>query len=274
MKFTVVKILNVVKGVLLFVIVISLLGCVSKDRERKLLTRIAELETELDDCKFGEEKMHAQMLANYDEGDYSKCKSIYLDMKDRHPESLLFPEVKDIFDKIIQTEKEEELEKQRMEKAEKEKKLASLKKLRKKYDDVSNITWYRQPYFTHYNNTNSVSLYIGQTGTSYWLRLKMSYEGDNWIFFERAYLSYDGNTREIVFDRYDDKKSDNDGGRVWEWIDISVSSDLLSYLREFSKSGNCKMRLSGKYSKTHNLTWNERQGIRDVLAGFDALNDF
>jgi hypothetical protein len=66
---------------------------------------------------------------------------------------------------------------------------------------------------------------MGQTPSSVWLRLKMSYTGDDWIFFENAYLSYDGITREFPFNKYKDKESDNSGGDVWEWIDLSVSSD-------------------------------------------------
>ena len=58
------------------------------------------------------------------------------------------------------------------------------------------------------------------------LRLKMSYSGDDWIFFKNAYLSYNGNTREISFNEYQEKESDNSGGEVWEWIDVSIDDYL------------------------------------------------
>ncbi|HDH31485.1 MAG TPA: hypothetical protein ENH26_01780 [Candidatus Wolfebacteria bacterium] len=99
----------------------------------------------------------------------------------------------------------------------------------------------------------------------------MSYYGDDWIFFKRAFLSYNGNTKEIFFNEYDDKKTENSGGGVWEWIDVSISSEIEKYLQEFAKSKNAKMRLSGKYTRTRNLTWKERQGILDVLNGYDVL---
>ncbi len=67
------------------------------------------------------------------------------------------------------------------------------------------------------------------------------------------------------------KKSDN-GTKVWEWIDVSVSSDsMITFLRNFAKSNDAKMRLSGKYTNTRNLTWNEKQGIIDVLNAYDVL---
>lgn len=267
---------------LILTTIIILISCSDKEKEAQLQNRITELENQLDDCQNGADKIHAKMKLSFEKNDFNACKNYYQEMKERHPDSELFGEVRSIYDKIIKDEKEkaekerllaEKKEQERKQKAKKEKqeKLKALKKLRKKYDDVSDITWYRQPYFTHYTNTNLTSIYIGDNGSYRWLRIMMSYQGDDWIFFERAYLSYDGNTKEIIFNEYDDKKTENSGGGVWEWIDISVSSDVLSFLRDFSNSKNAKMRLSGKYTRTRNLTWNERQGIRDVLNGYDAL---
>ena len=85
-------------------------------------------------------------------------------------------------------------------------------------------------------------------------------------------MSYDSNTKEIYFDKYENKKSDHSDGNIWEWIDITVDDDLEQFLREFAKSKNAKMRFSGKYTKTRTLTYNERKGILDVLNGYDVLN--
>lgn len=99
-------------------------------------------------------------------------------------------------------------ESEQLKKAEEEKKarLKAVSKLKKKYDDINHTTWFYNPYFTHYTNTNHTSIYMGKSESSLWLRLKMSYEGDDWIFFDTAYLSYDGNTYYVPFDEYRDKK--------------------------------------------------------------------
>ena len=170
----------------------------------------------------------------------------------------------------IENEKKEVEKKHQLDKKEK---LKSLNKLKKNFDDVSGITWYKQPYFTHYNNRFLTSIYMGEESSSKWLRLKMSYSGNDWIFFDNAILSYDGNSKTISFDKYKDKETDNSGGNVWEWIDVSVDKGLENFLREFAKSKNAKMRFSGKYTKTRTLTYNERRGIIDVLNGYDALNE-
>jgi len=258
--------------IILTLIMATMISCVSKQRETELLDKISDLETQLDDCQNGADKLHARMKLSYDNKDFEDCKEIYAEMEKRHPESEQFPEVKLIYNKIIKAEKAKaEQERLLVEKA-KQEKLKALKKLKKKHDDVSGITWYKQPYFVHYTNTNLTSIYMGDNGSTRWLRLMMSYQGEDWIFFKRAYLSYDGNTKEIIFDEYDDKETENDGG-VWEWIDLTVTKDVEAFLREFTKSKNAKMRLSGKYTKTRTLTWKERQGIIDVLNGYDALNE-
>lgn len=148
-----------------------------------------------------------------------------------------------------------------------------LKTLRKTYDDVSNITWYENSYFTHYNNTNRTSVYMGVQDNNVWLRLKMSYEGDNWIFFERAYLSYDGNTYEIPFDEYRNKKTENEGGRVWEWIDIQVSDELAGFITDMTSGQSVKMRLSGKYTETRTLSRNEIKAINQVMAAYNLMKN-
>lgn len=254
------------------ILLFSLISCSNEKKEKELLNQISELEQKLDECQNGAEKLSARMKLSFEKQDYESCKSIFKEMENRHPESELFSGVKDIYQKVLSIENKREEEKQRELERKRKEKLRSLNKLKKEYDDVSGITWYYQPYFIHYNNTNLTSIYIGDNGSRQWLRLKMSYKGDSWIFFERSYLSYDGITKEIPFDKYDDKKTENDTD-VWEWIDVSVTNDVENFLRDFAKSKNAKMRLSGKYTRTRNLTWNERQGIIDVLNGYDALRE-
>lgn len=161
-------------------------------------------------------------------------------------------------------------------------KLTALNRLRlkKTVDEILGITWYKQPYFEHFNWDNGISIYLGDNGAQQWLRLKMSYGSDNWIFFENAYLSYDGNTIEVFFDESDDKKTKvgnytNFGWAnrvmVSEWIDVPVTESVEKFLREFAKSPNAKMRLSGKYTKTRLITDSERKGIVVVLNAYDVF---
>lgn len=112
---------------------------------------------------------------------------------------------------------------------------------------------------------------MGKSSSAVWLRLKMSYAGENWIFFKSAYLSYDGNTKYISFDEYKEKHSDNDGYEVWEWIDIPMNKDLLSFLRKMVDGKKVKMQLLGEYGDSRTLSYSEKQGIKAVLLAYDVL---
>lgn len=194
-----------------------------------------------------------------------KLREICEKLEKYHPTSTEYQKAKKNLQTVI--EKQEARKK-----AAEAKRLQAVNRLKKEYDDVSGITWYKNPYFTHYNNRNLISLYIGQDGNSVWLRLKMSYEGDEWIFFENAYLSYDENTKTILFDKYDNKDTESGyGGRVWEWIDVNVDESLYDYLKEFVNGKSLKMRLSGKYTRTRTISGNEKQALQDVLLAYDVL---
>lgn len=252
---------------------VILLSCNNGELEKKIQSLTSEVTLlrdslnkvipELEGYRNSPEKLCSNIDGLYKSGDIYELKSIKDKLEKYHPESKEYKVVKDLISKY-EKEQQEEAE------AEKKKRLQAVSRLRKKYDDINHITWYENPYFRHYTNTNYTSIYIGQNESSIWLRLMMSYEGEDWIFFESAYLSYDGNTFNIPFDKYRDKKTENDT-RVWEWIDVRVSDDLLAFLRKMVNGKSVKMRLSGKYTNTRKLTNTEIKAIKDVLLAYDVL---
>ncbi len=236
----------------------------SLQRENALLNdSLKKMSEELEAYRNTPDKLCSNLNALFEKGSLDQLEEIKSKLVKYHPESKELKEVESLCAKIVESRKKkiEEEHKKRMQ---------AVTKLRKKFDDVSGTTWYYNPYFTHYTNTNLTSIYIGQREGRVWLRLVMSYYGDDWIFFDDAYLSYDGNTKYIYFDKYDDKKTENDSS-VWEWIDVSVDGDILSFLKQMVNGKSVKMRLSGKYTKTRNLTTKEINGIKDVLLGYDVL---
>ena len=269
------------KLVLMIAGTLSLMGCSNEKEELK--ARVAELEMQLDECENGAGKLFNQIESEYGADNFTKVVELYKELSKRHNGSSEQKKALELNNYALASLKksEEAKEKERSkriaeEEALKEKeekaRAASLKKLNKRLDDVSGITWYHQPYFTHYVNSNRVSIEMGKRSSGYpWLTLTMSYTGDDWIFFKNAYLSYDGNTKEILFNDYQDKDSDNDGGEVWEWIKVSIDEETIRFLKAFSNSPSAKMRLTGKYAKTRNLSANERKGIADVIQGYEAL---
>jgi hypothetical protein len=175
-------------------------------------------------------------------------------------ENQLARDLKDKEEKKIKDQKEKEIKK-------------SLSSLRSSYDDLNETTWYYNTLFRHYTNSNHVSLYMGKSENNKpYLRLMVSYTGDDWLFFDRVVLIYGDNQRyEISFNSYDHKKTDNDGGSVWEWIDVTVSSGLDQQLELLARSKNAKIIFSGKYRYTHIISSSEKKALLQVLNPFYKL---
>lgn len=264
------------KNLLLVVCLLSLFySCSDKEKEKELLSRIETLEQELDDCKNGEDKMIGLIRNAFEGKNYKLASKTYTELSNKYPSSSHIAEGREIFNKANEEIKKEQQAAIKKLEDENAAKRASLSKLKKKFDDISGIYWYNQKYFTHYTNSNRASIEMGKRkDQAPWLNLMLSYTGEDWIFFTEAYLSYDGNTRQIFFDKYDDKKSDNGSGGVWEWIHVKIEKEDLEWFKSFANSKTAKMRLSGKYQKTRELTSQERQGILDIIAGYEYLTEF
>lgn len=253
-------------------------GCVGESKYNKLLKENEELrakielaEKELDDYWKNPSRLLYEANDAFNSSNREELDSLVNILIRYHPQR---DERKDAELLLSQYDaaKQAELEAIEKEKEEERKqRLVSLNKLKKEQDDILSNTIYKNPYFTHYNNRNLISIYIVHNVLGVKIRLKMSYSGDDWIFFERAYLSYEDGTTDVPFDEYRDKKSDNDGEEVWEWINVELKDHTASFLRKMVNGKTPKMRLSGKYSRTRNLSVNEIKGIKDVFAGYDAL---
>lgn len=145
---------------------------------------------------------------------------------------------------------------------------AKAKKMRKKYDKYEKTTWYYNSTFKHYNKSNNVSLYIGRKEKHVWLRLRASYYGSDWIFFDSAKFSYGEEIATLLFSRSDVER-DNSGGYVWEWIDIAAGD--TDVLRAIAESPDASIRFAGKYVHEHKLTKREKSAMLQVLDGYEAL---
>jgi len=109
------KLKTVFLGIILLAI---LIGCgVPQEDYDKLKAENEKLKTELDECKFGAEKLIALVEKKYSEKKYSSAKQHINELYKRHPESPKNKEFKQLLKKI---EKEEFTEQKRKEAEEKE----------------------------------------------------------------------------------------------------------------------------------------------------------
>lgn len=267
------------RSIFFALLVFSLIACGPSTKEHnnlkvenaRLLTQIDSLNDELAAYKYAPSKLLAEAQLCAKNKDKTSVIRILDQLKKYHPAATECGEVEKLINKLEAEEKAKIAAEKRKKEQEKQERLRAVKKLKKEVDDVQQITWYYNPYFTHYDNTNLTSLYMGERNGNIWLRLKMSYTGDDWIFFEQAFLSYDGNTQQILFNRYDDKETDHASGDVWEWIDVSVSESYLAFLKEMVNGKSVKMQLTGKYTRTRTLSVNEKRAIKEMILAYEVL---
>jgi len=142
-----------------------------------------------------------------------------------------------------------------------------LKSFKKKEDEFEGNTFYRDPRTPYYTNVNFIYPYIGQKGSSYWLRLKFQYAADDWLFINKGILLVDGE-KFIITGNW---KTDHNSG-IWEWLDISVRDTERLILEKIANSESAKIRYVGRqYHNDRTITKKEKSIIKKTLEIYDNL---
>lgn len=147
---------------------------------------------------------------------------------------------------------------------------------RTKYDAVQGITWYYPISAPEYVNTRSaVYPYIGKydSGRLY-MRMKFNYTGDRWVFFDGVIISIDGSNHTLPNDAGDYRR-DNQGGDVWEILDMSVDESGTNYeqamalmLPMIARSEQTIVRFQGDRQYDLTVSQADKDGIMDILYGY------
>jgi hypothetical protein len=147
----------------------------------------------------------------------------------------------------------------------------ALASMRIKKDKVTNQMWYYAKSTTNYIDVNSVHIYIGQNdGQEPYLRFRIQYEGDDWIFIKKYTINVDGNIFTIE-PEYGDVERDNDTN-VWEWYDVNPSSENLEMLKAISVSKKAIIRCEGdQYHYDRTITASEKTALKKVFTVYGAL---
>lgn len=150
----------------------------------------------------------------------------------------------------------------------------ALSKLRAKYDEFDETTWYYPQSAPQYINRKAFYPYIGHKDSgSTWLRWLVVYCADDWIFFDKIIINVDGEKYTKTFE-YGEVERDNDYGDVWEYVDMSVSESDKALLKKIANSKKTVVRFEGdQYHYDKTITQNEKYGITDILTAYDYLND-
>ena len=143
----------------------------------------------------------------------------------------------------------------------------ALKSFRKKEDEFEGVKFFSEKRTPYYANVNFIYPYISNSSNNYYLRLKLQYTSDNWLFINRAIFLIDG----IKYEISGNFKRDNNS-TIWEWLDLSVGDKERNILEMLANSKKAKVRYEGdKYYKDRTITSKEKSIIRKTLKVYDGL---
>lgn len=252
-------------------------GGVSQNEYDALKAENEKLRKEIEDLKFGPDKLLNQAKVYIDSKDFVKARAELQTLLDKHPASQQATVAKNLLTNVENGIKEQKLAEEKAiaekERKEKEQLANATKKMSKKYDDVNEITWYRDKSSPAYVNYNGFYAYIGQlNGSKPWLRLAIQYAADDWLFIESYIIKVDGKTFTISENSYGEIKTDNGSGGIWEWLDRQVGSSEYEIIKAVAHGKDVKIRFSGKdYHKDKTITEQQKTALINVLDAYEAL---
>lgn len=264
-------------GLILLVAVLA--GCNQEETERanqlqsqvnKLQAEVQALRTELEEERFGASKLLALAHSQAEKGSLDAAKKTIADLTKRHAAS---PEAREasLLDKDIDARLAaiEDQKRRAQEQAEAERKaaLAKLdKNLKKSTDEIREITW-----ISHKGEpllSNKMALYFGTekgSASTYPLRLKFQYYGDDWLFVQSVIVKAD----DKAFDLGNlDFERDNSSGTVWEWSDEPLSNRKM--LDAVLAAKKVIVRFNGRqYYHDFVLPETQKQAMKDILLAWE-----
>lgn len=252
-------------GVVIGVVLVLLCGCLSSGSVPPGAGTAEEEASEAATAAIEAQALFQEAMDLHAGKAYKRAEAVLTLLLDKHPNSPEAERAKQLLEEVRAAIAEEE--------AARKKRVEELtKKMRVKYDEVREITWYMDKTTPYYDNTNNVHLYIGHKKYSDpWLRLRIRYAGEDWLFIERYTFKADGATYTIEAD-YFDVKRDNSGGQVWEWYDCPVEEKELGLVRAIIASEKTILRYEGDtYHKDRIITSTEKKALENVLNLYEAM---
>lgn len=151
---------------------------------------------------------------------------------------------------------------------------AAIAKLKKTTDEVEGITWYEPSCMPKYINSRSYVLpYLGERNGHYWMRCKVDYAANDWVFFDRIIINIDGVKRDTISFGYGEVSRDTAfGAYLSEVADFAPTDSQIKLFEDIANSEKTIIRFQGD-DHYYDLTVpaKDKQGIKDVLAAYEYV---
>jgi hypothetical protein len=259
---------------LLITIVITTLGVLSVDEEERSRTKIEEAKNNIEEKEYGLAILKLKEITE-ERPLYTDAQKLLLEVDSMIKIEDSLNIIKEKKNQIaleikIKSEKEEESKRVR----DRERSIANAtNKLDKKYDDMTEVTWYHDKTSPKYVNYNGFFAYIGTSkGSSPVLRLAIQYAADDWLFVKKYIIKVDGVTYTIEEKSYGEIKTDNGEGGIWEWLDRQVGISEFEVIKAVANGKDVKIRFSGKdYYKDKKITNQQKLALKNIITAYEAL---
>ena len=233
----------------------------------KLTGEVKTLKKQIDEIKFGADRLLSQAKNFYGQKEYSNAIGKLGQLIKRHPASAETAEGKPLLEKIKGIMASE---KRKKELAEKRRLANATKKLMSTYDKIEKIRWYHDR-ATRNSYGSRMYLYLGKEKDSLpWLRFRLRYYGDSWLFIEKYIIQVDGKNYTYI-PTETPKQEIASGGSVWETIDVSLDKNIKKIIKAVIKSKSAVIRFQGKNISDHTISSREKQGMKEIIDAYEAL---
>jgi len=269
--------------ILVEIIFLSLLftfiSCSDNSLEMKnveLQTQINELKAELEDCRYGPQRLLEEARLFYKDSLYEKAKNKVEYIVNNHFGSPQTNDAKELLSEIsiaIEKQKEEQRLAEEKAKKEKEKEIAlATKNMHIKLNEYTEITWYQDKSSPRYVNRNGFFLQFGKykSGSLTSLRLNIQYHAEDWLFIKTYNFVVDGKTYSIF---PDDVETDSGyGGKIWEWYEVPLNLNTYNLIKDIVNSKVAKIRFNGsQYYDERTISSKQKKALKNVLTVYEVL---
>lgn len=241
-------------------------------RATELEAQVATLRAELEDVKFGSNRLLAQAKSAYDAKNDAEAKKLLADLLKRHPSSPESGEATALLTQVNSRIAAAELQRKREEERKAQEERRALERaignMQKNTDEITGITW-----VSHRNApvlARHVSIYFGSkkgSAANYPLRLKLEYYGDDWLFVRSVTVRADDKVYELG---NLDFKRDHSSGFVWEWIDMPVRDHGM--LNHWMTAKRVVVRFNGDlYHNDFTLPQGQQTQLREVYQAWKVM---
>lgn len=259
-----------------------------KERD-SLAAVLRSTNAELDGFRFNPARMSALARMALDSGQLDSARNIAIELVRRHPQAVEAGQAQELAtratrmleERATRADREREqasrLAEQRRgdsTRAAEARRTSALRAMRRKHDDVQDVTWYYAPWNSQYvNGRSELLLYISHPkGSSPSLWFTIRYVADEWLFIQSYTIKADEETFAIDASGFNDVERDNGGGDIWEWYSTSAGPDELAMTRAVVASKRAVIRYTGRqYRKDRTISASEKQALRQVLDAYEVL---